>query len=275
MLEYSTLILHNYRIISDISTDVVLGELEDKWAPFMKKRENEDEYGLLLKMGTSSCLKYGIEVLNELPYGNSDILKNRNMLIRANADWSEVCINLLDGKEDGLEGTLITAIMTHLSTRGGLMLHTSLVDYQGKGILFVGPSGIGKTTQAELWMKYRDAIIINGDMALVGEKDGSFTGYGCPWHGSSPYCENRQVPLAGIIVLEQAKENTLERLHGVTMIERMMRNIFLPHWYQKGAEAAMETVDHLLSTVPVYLLKCRPDEEAVAMVERALFESND
>lgn len=275
MLEYSTLILHNYRIISDISTDVVLGELEDKWAPFMKKRENEDEYGLLLKMGTSSCLKYGIEVLNELPYGNSDILKNRNMLIRANADWSEVCINLLDGKEDGLEGTLITAIMTHLSTRGGLMLHTSLVDYQGKGILFVGPSGIGKTTQAELWMKYRDAIIINGDMALVGEKDGSFTGYGCPWHGSSPYCENRQVPLAGIIVLEQAKENTLERLHGVAMIERMMRNIFLPHWYQKGAEAAMETVDHLLSTVPVYLLKCRPDEEAVAMVERALFESND
>lgn len=269
------MILHNYRIISDISTDVVLGELEDKWAPFMKKRENEDEYGLLLKMGTSSCLKYGIEVLNELPYGNSDILKNRNMLIRANADWSEVCINLLDGKEDGLEGTLITAIMTHLSTRGGLMLHTSLVDYQGKGILFVGPSGIGKTTQAELWMKYRDAIIINGDMALVGEKDGSFTGYGCPWHGSSPYCENRQVPLAGIIVLEQAKENTLERLHGVAMIERMMRNIFLPHWYQKGAEAAMETVDHLLSTVPVYLLKCRPDEEAVAMVERALFESND
>lgn len=275
MLEYSTLILHNYRIISDISTDVVLGELEDKWAPFMKKRENEDEYGLLLKMGTSSCLKYGIEVLNELPYGNSDILKNRNMLIRANADWSEVCINLLDGKEDGLEGTLITAIMTHLSTRGGLMLHTSLVDYQGKGILFVGPSGIGKTTQAELWMKYRDAIIINGDMALVGEKDGSFTGYGCPWHGSSPYCENRQVPLAGIIVLEQAKENTLERLHGVAMIERMMRNIFLPHWYQKGAEAAMETVDHLLSTVPVYLLKCRPDEEAVAMVERALFDTND
>lgn len=275
MLEYSTLILHNYRIISDISTDVVLGELEDKWAPFMKKRENEDEYGLLLKMGTSSCLKYGIEVLNELPYGNSDILKNRNMLIRANADWSEVCINLLDGKEDGLEGTLITAIMTHLSTRGGLMLHTSLVDYQGKGILFVGPSGIGKTTQAELWMKYRDAIIINGDMALVGEKDGSFTGYGCPWHGSSPYCENRQVPLAGIIVLEQAKENTLERLHGVAMIERIMRNIFLPHWYQKGAEAAMETVDHLLSTVPVYLLKCRPDEEAVAMVERALFDSHD
>lgn len=216
---------------------------------------------------------YDVDVF--LPQPGPAVLLSKNALLSANEDWTEACITLLDGKEDGLEGALIAAIMTHLSTRGGLMLHASLVDAGGRGILFVGPSGIGKTTQAELWMKYRDAVIINGDMALVGEKNGTFTGYGCPWHGSSPYCENRQVPLYGIVVLEQAKENTLERLHGVTMIERMMRNIFLPHWYQKGAEVAMETVDHLLSTVPVYLLKCRPDEEAVAMVERALLDSHD
>lgn len=217
--------------------------------------------------------QYDVEVL-PMQAGPA-VIKSKNALLSADEDWTEVCITLLEEKQDGLEGALIAAIMTHLSTQGGLMLHTSLVDYQGKGIFFVGPSGIGKTTQAELWMKYRDAIIINGDMALVGEKNGKFIGYGCPWHGSSPYCENRQVPLEGVIVLEQAKENSLERLHGVTMIERMMRNIFLPHWYQKGAEAAVETVDHLLSTVPVYLLKCRPDEEAVAMVERALFDSHD
>lgn len=244
--------------------------LEEAWELFEVGKDLD--YSLAIEIANIAT-QYGIEQFPLQP--GPAVLLSRNALLSANEDWTEACITLLDGKEDGLEGAIIAAIMTHLSTRGGLMLHTSLVDYQGKGILFVGPSGIGKTTQAELWMKYRDAIIINGDMALVGEKDGSFTGYGCPWHGSSPYCENRQVPLAGIIVLEQAKENTLERLHGVTMIERMMRNIFLPHWYQKGADAAMETVDHLLSTVPVYLLKCRPDEEAVAMVERALFESND
>lgn len=245
--------------------------LQRKWSCFGEENDKLPDIEIVSLKNTQKL--YDIEILPAQP--GPSVLLSKNALLSVNNDWTEACITLLDGKEDGLEEALIAAIMTHLSTRGGLMLHTSLVDYQGKGILFVGPSGIGKTTQAELWMKYRDAIIINGDMALVGEKDGSFTGYGCPWHGSSPYCENRQVPLAGIIVLEQAKENTLERLHGVTMIERMMRNIFLPHWYQKGAEAAMETVDHLLSTVPVYLLKCRPDEEAVAMVERALFESND
>lgn len=246
-------------------------ELPTEWEKFEAKDDGDSRIRVLVQKKMTS--NYDLRCFQPQP--GPAVFLSKNALLSANHDWTEACITLLDGKEEGLEGALIAAIMTHLSTRGGLMLHTSLVDYQGKGILFVGPSGIGKTTQAELWMKYRDAIIINGDMALVGEKDGSFTGYGCPWHGSSPYCENRQVPLAGIIVLEQAKENTLERLHGVTMIERMMRNIFLPHWYQKGAEAAMETVDHLLSTVPVYLLKCRPDEEAVAMVERALFESND
>lgn len=203
------------------------------------------------------------------------ILKSKNTLLSTNADWTEVSITLLDGKEDGLEGALIAAIMTHLSTRSGLMIHSSLVDFDGKGVMFVGPSGIGKTTQAELWMKYRDAVIINGDMALVREKEDGFTGYGCPWHGSSPYCENRQVPLYGIIVLEQAKENTIERLSGVTLIERMMNNIFLPHWYPEGVEAAMETVDHLLSQVPVYLMKCRPDEEAVKTAEGVLFTRDD
>lgn len=264
------MMLEKYKIGCIVSVHLKR-EVQECWSSFLTNDINND---LNISVTTEVLRRYGMEIFS-VPQPGPAILLSQNALLSANDDWTEACITLLDGKEDGLEGALIAAIMTHLSTRGGLMLHTSLVDYQGNGILFVGPSGIGKTTQAELWMKYRDAIIINGDMALVGEKDGVFTGYGCPWHGSSPYCENRQVPLAGIIVLEQAKENTLERLHGVTMIERMMRNIFLPHWYQKGAEAAMETVDHLLSTVPVYLLKCRPDEEAVAMVERALFESND
>lgn len=199
-------------------------------------------------------------------------LKSKNALLSANDDWSEACITLLDGKEDGLEGALIAAIMTHLSLHQGLMLHSSLIDVDGSGIMFVGPSGIGKTTQAELWMKYRDAIIINGDMALVHEEDGVFRGYGCPWHGSSPYCENRDVLLKGIIVLEQASENTIEKLDGLVLFERMMNNIFIPHWFKPGVESAMETIDHLLTKVPVYLLKCRIDEEAVSMVERVLLK---
>ena len=241
-----------------------------KWKQFFVEKK---EYDLHIKIRRKLVEQHGVEMFTVQP--GPMVLKSQKALLSGNIDWTEACITLLDGKEDGLEGALIAAIMTHLSTRSGLMLHSSLVDFDGKGIMFVGPSGIGKTTQAELWMKYRDAVIINGDMALIREEEDGFTGYGCPWHGSSPYCENRQVPLCGIIVLEQAKENRIERLSGVTLIERMMNNIFLPHWYPRGVEAAMETVDHLLSKVPVYLMKCRPDEEAVEMAEGVLFTRDD
>lgn len=241
-----------------------------EWESFFSISEG---YNLQIISIRSLIEQNGVEIFSNQP--GPTFLKSKNALLSANSDWTEASITLLDGKEDGLEGALIAAIMTHLSTRSGLMLHSSLVDFNEKGIMFVGPSGIGKTTQAELWMKYRDAVIINGDMALIREEENGFTGYGCPWHGSSPYCENRQVPLYGIIVLEQAQENTIERLSGITLIERMMRNIFLPHWYPEGVESAMETVDHLLSQVPVYLMKCRPDEDAVKMVEGILFTEND
>lgn len=246
-------------------------EISETWRKFISSYQTAG----ILKINIQSKVNYCYDlVIFEKQLGKA-ILMSKNALLSANSDWTEVSITLLDGKEDGLEGALIAAIMTHLSTRSGLMLHSSLVDFNGKGIMFVGPSGIGKTTQAELWMKYRDAVIINGDMALIREEENGFTGYGCPWHGSSPYCENRQVPLYGIIVLEQASENTIERLSGITLIERMIKNIFLPHWYPEGVESAMETVDHLLSQVPVYLMKCRPDEDAVKMVEGILFTEND
>lgn len=237
------------------------------WKRFISKEKKE--YDLQISIHTCTYDRYNVNLLPPQP--GLAVLKSKHALLSTNKDWTKACITLLDGKEDGLEEALIAAIMTHLSTRYGLMMHASLIDFEGKGILFVGPSGIGKTTQAELWMQYRNAVIINGDMALIREKERAFDGYGCPWHGSSPYCENRQVPLYGIIVLEQAKENVIERLEGAVLIERMMKNIFLPQWYEEGVEAAMETVDHLLSDIPAFLMKCRPEEEAVALVERTLF----
>ena len=251
-----------------INLDIPNIKLLNSWNSFLFM--NKKNTNMHIKVNT--CIRGYYEVELIPPQPGSMYLKSKNALLSANDDWSEACITLLDGKEDGLEGALIAAIMTHLSLHQGLMLHSSLIDVDGSGIMFVGPSGIGKTTQAELWMKYRHAIIINGDMALVHEEDGVFRGYGCPWHGSSPYCENRDVLLKGIIVLEQASENTIEKLDGLVLFERMMNNIFIPHWFKPGVESAMETIDHLLTNVPVYLLKCRIDEEAVSMVERVLLK---
>lgn len=241
--------------------------LKTPWELFLEKDILEIDFSI--EVNGQPQLLYGLNIFGKQV--GKPVFLSESVLVSSNEDWTQATVTLLDGREDGLEGALIAAIMTHLSTRNSLMFHASLVEVQGRGILFVGPSGIGKTTQAELWQRYRDALIINGDMALVHEENGVFYGHGCPWHGSSPYCENRQAPLAGIVVLEQVQENRIQKLSGVRMIERVMKNVFLPHWYPAGVEAAMETLDRLLTKLPVYLLECRPDSEAVDVVERTLF----
>ena len=40
---------------------------------------------------------------------------------------------------------------TKLLQRSAVILHASYIDWDGSAILFTGPSGTGKSTQAELW----------------------------------------------------------------------------------------------------------------------------
>ena len=52
---------------------------------------------------------------------------------------------------------------------GGIIFHSAYIGFRNEGILFTAPSGTGKSTQAELWRKWREADVINGDRSL-GDK---------------------------------------------------------------------------------------------------------
>ena len=173
-------------------------------------------------------------------------------------------------KQTSLEGFTNQIFYTHAVQRRMIQIHSSMINYQDKGLLFLGPSGIGKTTMAELWNKYRNALIINGDMNFVQETDECFIGWGTPWHGSSPYCENTSVPVKALIVLKQAPENSIRELKNFEKVQLVSNNIIYPTWLENGMELCLETLDHLLSALPVYELSCRPDEDAVRLTEEAV-----
>lgn len=159
---------------------------------------------------------------------------------------------------------------THAIKKNAIYFHSSLIDFKHNGIMFLGPSGIGKTTQAELWHQYRKALIINGDVVFVQEDKENFYGWGTPWHGSSDYCENTNVPIKALIVLKQASENSIRELFGYEKVKEVSKNVIYPTWIEQGLELCLEILDHLLKTVPVYQLLCRPDEDAVHIVEKTI-----
>lgn len=165
----------------------------------------------------------------------------------------------------------LAAICSRFSYYNALLMHASCADIGGEGVIFTGFSGTGKTTQAELWQKYLGAEIINGDKIFIRETDGGFYGCGLPWKGSSPYCLNKKTLLRGIVVIRQAKENKLTHL-GNRGAELILPHLFMPHWDEKCLGNALDTLGRLLEYVPVYLLECRPDEDAVKLTYNSLFE---
>lgn len=183
--------------------------------------------------------------------------------------WSEVTSYCLpkDNKDYALP---LAAICSRFSDFGVLLAHAALVEFNGEGIMFAGPSGIGKTTQAQLWEKFKCAEIINGDKAFIRNVDGAFYAYGLPWKGSSEYCLNKSVPLKAIVVLKQSAENSINKLQS-DLIELFMPHIFFPHWDKDCLINALDTFDILINNVPVYLLECRPDNDAVQLTYNTIF----
>lgn len=191
----------------------------------------------------------------------------------ADKEWKDIII-LPPYNYNFITSFFLQIFYTHAVKKQVLQMHSSLIKIYNYGIMFLGPSGIGKTTQAELWNKYREALIINGDITFVQEMKGEFYGWGTPWHGSSPYCANTSVLLKAMIVLKQAPENSIRELTGFEKVTAVSNSVFYPRWLENGMELCLETLDHLLTKIPVYELSCRPDEDAVKLTEETVFGSN-
>ncbi len=204
-------------------------------------------------------------------YTDSFLFRSGEDVFVVSSDWKQGEILFPVYKIGNIGVFLLQFFYTHAVQRHMIQFHSSLIDYRGHGLMFLGPSGIGKTTQAELWNQYRNALIINGDIVFVQETEETFLGWGTPWHGSSPYCENTNVPVEALIILKQAPENSIRKLEGFEKVTAVSNSVFYPRWLENGMELCLETLDHLLSRLPVYELSCRPDEEAVELTEKTIF----
>lgn len=168
---------------------------------------------------------------------------------------------------------LMLALLPAVSRDSSLLMHASLVEWEGRAVAFTAPSGTGKSTQADLWHDVLGAEIMNGDRAFLRRAaSGAWTAYGSPWAGSSPYVRNVSAPLAAVVVLEQAPENRIRRLRPAETLPHLYNNLRYPLWDEGACADSLASFDALAREVPVYLLSCRPDEGAVRTARDAVFE---
>lgn len=161
-------------------------------------------------------------------------------------------------------------IHSKLLQREAVVFHSSYIDWNGHGILFCGPSGIGKSTQADLWEKYTGAAIINGDRTLLKCRDGIWHSYGYPCCGSSGICINRTLPLLVIVVLEQGVENRIENMTVGQKMKTLISGSERYLWSEVELERVYQISEKIVSNVPIIKFICRPDENAVNVLKKRL-----
>ena len=178
-----------------------------------------------------------------------------------------------EAREDPIDSlfTSLFALERRMIVHGGLILHCAYIECRVKGILFSAPSGVGKSTQAALWEKYRNGKVINGDRALLRKDDGKWIACGWPVCGSSGICHQKNVPIHAIVMLRQGKENRAVRLSPAKAFGQLYPQITINQWNPDFIQSAMNGIEDLIMQVPVWQLTCDISEDAVQCLERALF----
>jgi hypothetical protein len=162
-------------------------------------------------------------------------------------------------------------LMTYLlSQRGGVLLHSAGVLCNGRLWLLAGKSGAGKSTSARLLMRRGGVELVSDDRIIVRRIDGDYVAYGTPWPGEAKIAVNRMAPLGGILFLDQSPVNQIDEISAVEAFERMMPVASIP-WYEPELfSAAMDFCGSLAGSLPMYVLKFRPDAEAAEMISNFL-----
>ena len=154
-----------------------------------------------------------------------------------------------------------------------IAIHTSVIQYKGRTVLFLGESGTGKSTHTRLWREnIEGAVLLNDDSPILRIIDGKVWMFGSPWSGKTPCYKTESYPLAACVRLSQAPHNKIRRLsvdQGYAAIHPSCPPDFA--YDDTLYDYISETLSEVLGQVPMYHLECLPDADAARLSCKTVF----
>ncbi len=205
-----------------------------------------------------------------------DQKRNKYLYSIGTYDWKNriITINYLHGEEE-LFGC-VNACFFYIAWEAILMqerrvmLHSSFIETKYGAILFSGASGAGKSTQADLWCKYRNCRMLNGDRTILKWDDEELIGYGSPYAGSSKCYIDDSSRISAIIFPKKESFCKVRRLDEGTAFRKIFSGLTVNSWDVKFVEFACNMAEKIAKLIPCYELSCTPDENAVEVLEKVL-----
>ena len=154
-----------------------------------------------------------------------------------------------------------------------IAVHASTVVYQNKAILFLGESGVGKSTHTQLWINnLPGAFLLNDDSPILKIANNRVSAFGSPWSGKTPCFRQMDKEVAAIIRLSQHSENVINKLS----IHESIAALYPSFPPCIGANSFFEKfvydfLSDVLSQLPIYKLKCLPNNQAALLAYHTVF----
>jgi hypothetical protein len=156
--------------------------------------------------------------------------------------------------------------LARLARGRGVLVHGCGVAYQGRGILFLGTSGSGKTTIAGLWKTRPGAVVLSDERIVIRPEGAGYRIFGTPWNANGGSASPVSASLDAIFILEQAPRTGLADISSSAAVAQMMVRAFPAMWDQEGLEFAVRFLAQISERVPVRRLQFLPEPSAVECV---------
>ena len=159
-------------------------------------------------------------------------------------------------------------IQRRLGLYGGAILHASMAIWDGVAHVFLGHSGAGKSTIAELAEQAGGTIPTEDRTIVTCTADGVFGG-GSPWHGSFRRTSPQGARLGSISLLVQDSEDRLEPIGPSRAVKEMFVRTVQARVTEREVHTTLDTLETVAGAVPFYELHFRPTAAAIQLVLRA------
>lgn len=156
-----------------------------------------------------------------------------------------------------------------LADREACFLHSCGIVLDGRGLLFVGESGAGKSTAMSLFAGVSELLC--DDRNIVRRWPEGFRVHGTWSHGTVPIVSSASAPLRAIFFLEKADRNTVSAITdraaaAQALLPRLVRPLVSSDWWEK----TFDLVAAMVREVPCYRLHFDRSGAIVDVVRRRL-----
>lgn len=186
-------------------------------------------------------------------------------VLDCSSDYKEAHLGIMDGKYKHytIDNALMVLYALSSAQKMTLLMHASTVVNGGKAYLFLAPSGTGKSTHSQLWLKNVPFTrLLNDDNPVITIIDGKAIVSGSPWSGKTPCYINENYPVGALVYITRAKYNKIHLMSKIEAYGAVLTSASGKRWERKLADGIHKTLEFVVGNVPTYRLECLPDAEA-------------